>query len=236
MPAVAAITTWRAPRVLPLSDAAAAARVRPVAENRPGNSAANHYRPTAAEIGAFRNGQRDRYGRTAVQFNPLAAYVTGGYAGTTDEIIQWAAQKWGIPEDVIRAVAVTESYWKMSQLGNRKTVSNPSRYPAQSRIAGTSDVYAALGLTQVKWSPEGLHPGTEPLRWKSTAFNVDYWSAVVRYYYDGRCDWCGAGYGAGQAWASVGAWNNPTPWNSATGYVDRVKFHVAHRTWAQAGF
>jgi len=43
--------------------------------------------------------------------------VTGNFAGTTTEIIQWAACKWGIDEDTIRA-AVMESYWHMSDLGD----------------------------------------------------------------------------------------------------------------------
>ena len=36
-------------------------------------------------------------------------HVTGNYAGTTDEIIQWAALKWGFAPDVLRAVAVIEA-------------------------------------------------------------------------------------------------------------------------------
>jgi autotransporter family porin len=35
--------------------------------------------------------------------------VTGNFTGTTDEIIQWAAHKWGIDEDVVRSVATAES-------------------------------------------------------------------------------------------------------------------------------
>jgi hypothetical protein len=233
----AAVTTWRAAGAAPLSDAEAAAGVRAAPENRPANAAANAYRPTAAELTTFRTGQTDVYGRTALAYNRLTANVTGAFSGTTDEILQWAARKWGIPEDVVRAVAANESWWNMSQLGDRLTVSDPLSYPLLSRISGTSDVYQSLGTMQVKWTPQGLHQGTESLRWKSTAFNVDYWGSVVRYYYDGLCDWCSAGYGAGQAWSSIGAWYNPSPWNTGSQtYQDQVKALVAQRPWAQAGF
>ena len=37
--------------------------------------------------------------------------VTGNFTGTTDEIIQWAACKWGIDEDIVRAQMAKESWW-----------------------------------------------------------------------------------------------------------------------------
>ncbi|PWU22680.1 MAG: hypothetical protein C5B48_09850 [Candidatus Rokuibacteriota bacterium] len=223
------ITSWRAPGSLPLSDAAARALVTPRPEIRPANTAANHYVPSAAELAAFHG---------AGSFNPLERYVTGGFSGTTDEILQWGAHKWGIPEDIVRAVAVDESWWKQSGMGDRVDGVNAALYPAQSRIDADS-VYQTLGIMQIRWAPDGsLHPGTEPLRWKSTAFSVDYWGATVRYYYDGRCDWCGSGYGPGQAWESVGAHYDPYPWRNSgmLSYIGWVQGHVADRTWAKPGF
>jgi hypothetical protein len=147
------------------------------------------------------------------------------------------AHKWGIPEDVVRSVAANESTWNMSQLGDLKTVTDAGSYPAYSRVGTTSNVYQSLGIMQIKWTPQGLHPGTDPLRWKSTAFNADYWGAVVRYYYDGLCDWCGAGYAPGQGWNAVGAWYNPSPWGAGSQtYQANVKTRLAGRPWAQAGF
>ena len=32
----------------------------------------------------------------------IAARVTGNFTGTTDMILQWAACKWGIDEDIVR--------------------------------------------------------------------------------------------------------------------------------------
>jgi hypothetical protein len=233
------IVAWRAVGSAPLSDAEAARRVRRAVEVRPANVAANAYRPSAGEIERFLGGQRDPYGRLPAQYNPALGRVTGDFVGTTDEILQWAAHKWGIPEDVARAVAVTESFWRQAGYGDRRTVADPTLYPLQSRIAGTSDVYESLGLMQVKWRPDGsAGTGSEPLRWKSTAFNVDFWAATVRYYYDGACSWCGAGYSAGQERASIGAWYSPSAWNNAgqQEYATKVYDHVAKRTWAQPGF
>ncbi len=234
-------TSWRAPMSAPLADADAASLVTPARETRFTNQDENSYRPSGAELDAYRHGERDKYGRTAAEYNPLAYHVTGGFSGTTDEIIQWAAHKWGIPEDILRAQAVTESYWNMSGLGDRTTVSNPLNYPSLSRIAGTSDVYQSLGIMQVRWSgPDGANAGTgtEPLRWKSTAFNIDHYASTVRYYYDGRCDWCNGTYAAGQEWLSVGGWFNPYPWGNEAqnGYIAKVQDHLNNRTWAQPGF
>jgi hypothetical protein len=41
----------------------------------------------------------------------LLPRVDGQFTGTTDEIFEWAACKWGIPDNVIRAAAYTESTW-----------------------------------------------------------------------------------------------------------------------------
>ncbi len=232
-----AITTWREPGSLPLPDAEAANQVASRPENRWDNKSANHYSPSDEELEAFRNGQRDQYGRTAVKYNPLAQYVTGGFTGTTDEILQWAAQKWGIPEDVVRAVAVGESWWRMSQLGDPHGGVDASAYPEQSRIDDDS-VYQSLGIMQIKWTTEGLHRGTEPLRWKSTAFNVDYWAATVRYYFDGYCDWCGPDYAAGEEWESVAAWCSPSPWKGEDmdAYIRYAKHNFWDRAWESRWF
>jgi hypothetical protein len=213
--------------------------VRPATEIRPENAAANAYRPSAAELQAFLTGQRDTYGRLPTDYNPALAKVTGNFAGTTDEILQWAAHKWGIPEDLARAVAVAETSWRQAGYGDRRTVADPTLYPAQSRIPGTSDVYESLGLMQIKWRPDGSRgTGTEPLRWKSTAFNADYWAATVRYYYDGKCTWCGATYAAGQEKLSIGAWYSPSPWANTgqQSYATKVWDHTITRPWAQPGF
>jgi len=41
----------------------------------------------------------------------LLPRVDGQYAGTTDGIFQWAACKWGLSDNMLRAIAVRESTW-----------------------------------------------------------------------------------------------------------------------------
>ncbi len=228
----------------PLSDAAAAADVTPEPENRPGNTATNDYVPTTAQLQAF-YGAVNSNGQTVVQANPYDQYVTGHYTGTTDEIIQWAAWKWGIPADWLRAEYVQESRWNMSQLGDLATVSPAAyaEYPTQARVAGTDEVYQSMGISQVKWNPDGsVGAGTEPLRWESTAFNADYQAATLRFYFDDpdglRSAWGDSSYSPGNAWASLGGWFEPYPWLNAgqLDYIAEVQAHLAARTWAQPGF
>jgi hypothetical protein len=238
--------TWAPVGAAPLSDGDAAVLVTHRPENRPGNTAANQYVPSDAELDAFQSAPGI--------FNPLTRYVTGQPGlddPSTDDLIQWAAHKWGIPEDWLRAEYVQESGWHQNRGPNQgrgdprqTSESECLRHPSFARIDSNGDghcdgAYESLGITQVKWRPSNSpHPGTEPLRWKSTAFNIDYQAATVRYYYDGLCNWCGPGYSAGQAWNSIGAWFSPRPWlnSGQLTYIARVQRHLANRTWALPGF
>jgi hypothetical protein len=225
----------------PLSDATAATAVVAAPETRPTNAAANQDVPTSAQLQAFRSAL-DPWGRTPVQANPYYAYVTGDFTGSTDEIIQWAAAKWGVPVDWLRAEYMHESRWCDSQLGDLATVTPTvySEYPPQARVPGTDEVYESMGISQVKWIPDGsVGAGTEPLRWESTAFNVDYQAANVRFYYDDpngvRASWRDPSYQAGQAWNSIGGWYNPYPWGNSgqLSYVQQVQQQLVNRTWTE---
>lgn len=236
--------TWRPTTgagFVPLADSAAAAAVTPEPENRPVNTTANQYVPTTAELQAFRSAL-DPWNRTPVQANPYNSYVTGDYAGTTDEIIQWAAAKWGIPVDWLRAQYMQESGWCSNMLGDRTTVSPAeyNLYPPQARVPGRDDVYESMGISQIKWRPDGsVGAGTEPLRRESTAFNVDYHAASLRFYYDDpsgvRSSWRDPTYLPGQTWNSVGGWFNPYPWNNPgqQSYVQDVQHQLVNETWTR---
>ena len=228
----------------PLSDQAAAADVAPAAENRPANAAANDYMPTSAQLQAF-YGATNSFGQTVVTADPYYAHVTGHFTGTTDEIIQWAAWKWGIPADWLRAQYSVESYWRQSVMGDVASVSPAAyaEYPPQARIPGGTQVNETMGISAIKWIPDGsVGAGTEPLRWESTAFACDYQAASIRYYYDDpdglRSAWGDSSYFAGNAWDALGGWFEPYPWLNAgqLEYIAKVQAALADRTWAQPGF
>ena len=70
----------------------------------------------------------------------LLQRVTGHYTGRTDEIFQWAACKWGISDNVLRAIAVRElgssNAWKRTYLavesGSHRAMGSASATPVDS--------------------------------------------------------------------------------------------------------
>ena len=76
----------------------------------------------------------------------------------------------------------------------------------------------------------------------STAFNADYYGAIIRAYYDGRMPWLndverGRQYAPGDLYGSVGAWFAGR-WHTAGAedYIRRVKEARRLRTWRTADF
>ncbi|HSJ90537.1 MAG TPA: hypothetical protein VK917_00620, partial [Ilumatobacter sp.] len=139
-----------------------ASRVRPTAEIRPENAAPNANRGSRANA------------NTSTAWTGFAR-VDGAFSGTTDEIIQWAACKWGIDEDIARAQLWTESTWLMSTNGD----------------GGDS-----FGLGQVRVPYHGSRPSSgnsgafeNDNAVRSTAYNVDYTYAVWRGCFEGNYNW-----------------------------------------------
>jgi hypothetical protein len=193
----------------PLSDSAAARLVhRSPWEPRPDNAAADQHVPSTAEIAYFR----------AHSDMPYKGQVSGAFTGTTDEIIQWAAQKHGLDSNLLRAVAAVESWWHMSTNGDN----------------GDS-----FGLFQIRRP----YHCCDFLAANDTAFNADYYGAIIRSYYDGRESWLntvsgnGASYRAGDLWGSVGAWFSGR-WHDpgAADYIAKVKQYLRERVWRAPGF
>jgi hypothetical protein len=248
--------TWAAVGHKPLSDRAAAAQVTHRPEGRPANVAANNYRVTNADLRYFRS-VKNPAGQTSVAFNHWNAYVDGRSTlrhPSTDDLIQWAAHKWGIPENWIRAQAALESNWQMNLNGDLAPlpVKWVSAYPRSAysiqnmgqacpsgAVACTRLVYMSVGITQIKWTPDNLfNQGTRYLRYRSTAFDLDYMAAEIRYYYDGDATWLGRSYHAGNKWLSMAAWNAPAPWNNAKQqwYVSVVQQQLRAHPWTSPNY
>jgi len=221
-PSPSARATTRPAGSTPLGDEAAAASVRRSPwEPRPQNAEENRVVPTADQLAAWRRAyEACGWGWSDVHGAHLAR-VTGNSTlanATTDELIQWTAFKWGIDEDIVRAVAVNESSWDMAMNG---------------------DDGHSWGITQVKYvsgSACSTHPGSLSLSRSSTAWNLDYWGAYVRTAFDGGTDWLGSGYRGGDIWGSIGAWYSGDWYSGSQGYVDAAKRHYAEKPWSRSGF
>jgi hypothetical protein len=191
---------------LPRSDAYCAAQVKPMAENVAANTTANHTVPSGP-----------------VQFGPWAQHLTnfthvdGNFTGTTGEILEWAACKWGWNQDYAFAEAVLESNWIQSTAG---------------------DGGHSFGILQVKASPDSDSPtanlgwGGYPWTQKSTALNADAQMAYLSACYNGDTPWLGNGYAAGDAWGCIGSWYSGD-WHSgaANGYISRVQASLTSQAW-----
>ncbi len=82
-------------------------------EPRPENYQQNHTMPAPGTMAAsFALRPRSRGNAyNSLWDSWLLPRVDGRFTGTTDEILQWAACKWGLPDNLIRADAVAESTW-----------------------------------------------------------------------------------------------------------------------------
>ena len=82
-------------------------------EPRPQNYQQNHTEPAAGAMAAsFAARPRAKGGTYNTLWDTwLLRRVDGRFTGTTDQILQWAACKWGLPDNLLRADAVVESTW-----------------------------------------------------------------------------------------------------------------------------
>ena len=195
-----------------------AARVRRSSwEPRPDNATANNTN-VYVQGGRLTGSYLSQYG--------YESRVTGNFTGTTDEIIQWGACKWGIDEDIVRAQSVQESYWHQSTLGDCGGQTVPETHGC-----------ASVGLLQVKGADiPPTHPGTWPYAYQSTAFNADYMLGVLRACYEGKETWLGNGYQAGDIWGCVGRWFSGDWYKTSQQYIASVQAIEARKDWLSSGF
>lgn len=179
-------------------------------EPRPKNRKANHRVPGKKLLKSWRK-------RSDM---PYRNYVNGRFRGTTDEIIQWAAHKWGIDTEIMRAVATVETWWVNSFRGD----------------SGDS-----FGLYQVRRPYHCFNKCNIARHY--TAFNADYYGGIIRSYYDGTQTWLntvdgnGKRYRKGDLWGSLGAWYTGRWWpDGVETYLNAVKARKSEQTWKQPYF
>jgi hypothetical protein len=122
------------------SQCAAAVHVSPW-EPRPQNQQQNSTMPAPGAMAAsFSIRPRDRAGTYTKRWDTwLLQRVDGQFSGTTDEILQWAACKWGLPDNLIRADAVIESTW--FQYLHFPAVASPGGSGSCYWLRGCSDAF-----------------------------------------------------------------------------------------------
>ena len=213
---------------LPRSDSYCASAVSPNSwEPRPDNNQANH-----TVLSPPYNWDVENYW---TKWADKRAKVTGNFTGTTTEIIQWAACKWGIDEDTIRAAAVQESYWHMNTIGD---------------VCGPIGE-ASYGLLQIKnMDCSGtIVQGGYPDTMQATALNADWYAARMRSCYDGDFYDGGSWLYLGQTVDQIAAQNGWTyvfwgcigfhysgNWSPGQPYELQVKQILTNRTWESANF
>jgi hypothetical protein len=215
-------------------DAACAAAVKSRSENKGMNKVYNATKGSHKLPSDFFGGSDPRAN------GEIGPRVTGNFTGTTDEILQWAACKWGADEDMVRAQAAVESWWQQTAKGD--WTSDSSRCAPGHGIGAdgrTGQCPESFGILQNRYPyMKGAWPGIHD----STAFNADtalsYWRAC----YEGYEWWLnqvdrGAQYAAGDAWGCVGRWYAGRWYTAAAvNYTNTVKAYLKDRVWESPGF
>ncbi len=203
------------------SDATCAGRIhRSTWEPRPSNAEANRTQPDDAEVYSSFFWRPRGNGRTYdPRFNNwLLPRINGQHTGTTDENIQWAACKWGISDNVLRAMAAAESTWYQglrdadgSCVQKRGCGDMVEEATAESRTfcdeldrfgydyqsefgegicPKTFSIIGVMSWQDPEWGQMMANQnGTFPFNRDSTAFALDYAAAQLRGCMEGWVTW-----------------------------------------------
>ncbi len=170
----------------------------------------------------------------------IGVRVDGAFTGTTDEILQWAACKWGIDEDMVRAQAAIESWWHQDALGDWTSDLDCCAPGHGLGVDGQPGLCPeSFGILQNRYPYEqSAWPGIAD----STAFNADLTYAIWRASFEGYEWWLndvehGEPYAAGDAWGCFGRWFSGR-WHTpaAEDYIDRVQDYLGQRIWETPNF
>jgi hypothetical protein len=167
--------------------------------------------------------------------------ITGHYRGTTDEIFQWAAAKWGLPDNLLRTIAYMESDWHQSNFGDFVT-NRALCLPGYKKLP-CPVTFGIVGTRSTSW------PGIFPWNRNSTAASVDVLGGWLRGCYEGWVWWLRdhgnrsrGVYHAGDIWGCVGAWysgnwhDGPANGKGGENYLIRAKYWYKERPWFRRGF
>lgn len=229
-------TTLPPGSTLPSESACASLITRSSFEPRPDNNTANHSVPTAAQIANI-SPWGPLIGMDA-KSDSIRKQITGNFTGTTDEILQWVACKWGIDVNIVRAEAVTESHWHQSTRGdytNDQTLCPPGTWDGQG-------CYQSYGILQVKYT---FWKNAWPMTRDDTAFSAEFVYGWIRNCYEGWADYLYnqtpspgyPGYHAGDIWGCVGFWFSGGWYTQgAISYIQTTQNYYNQKPWLQPGF
>src|SRR5579885_2755956 len=229
-------TTLPPGSTLPSESACASLITRSSFEPRPDNNTANHSVPTAAQIANI-SPWGPLIGMDA-KSDSIRKQITGNFTGTTDEILQWVACKWGIDVNIVRAEAVTESHWHQSTRGdytNDQTLCPPGTWDGQG-------CYQSYGILQVKYT---FWKNAWPMTRDDTAFSAEFVYGWIRNCYEGWADYLYnqtpspgyPGYHAGDIWGCVGFWFSGGWYtHGAINYIQTTQNYYNQKPWLQPGF
>jgi len=189
-------------------------------EPRPSNAKANHTEPDPAAVRKSLTSRPRGDGTTyASRYNTwLLPRVSGQHTGTTDENIQWAACKWGISDNLLRAMAAAESTWyqglresngscvekrgcgdmvERATPASRTFCTELNRFGYDySRDYGdgvcprTFSIIGVMSWQDPDWGPMAQNQnGTFPFNRDSTAFALDYAASHLRGCMEGWIVW-----------------------------------------------
>jgi hypothetical protein len=209
-------------------------------EPRPENAAANQTTATGEQLSLFQSDSWvavDERVRTDIRRR-----IDGAFTGTTDEIIAWAACKWGFEDDVMRAAAVLQSDFRQSAEAGIAV----GDCPPDVTPAGDGYCPHLFGIFAANYDAEASAHSTWPALRDSTAFNADYMGGFLRMCFEGYVTWLDdpsvtplqdGPYVAGDLWACLGfavagRWRNL----EARAFTATVREAYGERPWTAPSF
>ena len=233
------------------SDGTCAAEIPWEREMVSANSGTNSTKPSQGQLDGYRAN-----GYAAIVYAGGWAYarVDGQYTGTTDMIFRWAACKWGIDENVVRAQATIEDWsWDQPQIGGDKRWSY-----SQCVDGGFTELwnYQCPSCCYQSWSifqtKAFYNWQSWPMLVNSTAFAADYHFASMRAcmngdlagYFSGRPGNNGHTYSGDIAggnlytimWGCLGFhysgdWYDGSSSSGAIWYINQAQTALSQKSW-----